>query len=132
MKRATWSWEDVRKDGVRAMFPGYTETAHMSGVLYNGTFSSLTFLKKNDDSEYRVVVSKAEHYYKAGNCWIETFYRVWKPTKDQGNNLYLSLKATEKKSKSGNKFFNLGKIDTRNIEIDHKLELMVCGRVHGN
>ena len=132
MKRTTWSWEDVRKEGIKNRFFDYTETAHMNSVLYNGVFVNLTFLKKNEGEGFLIVSSKAEHYQKAGNVWIETFYKVWKPTKNQGNSLYRALKATEKISKSGLKYFNLARVRIEDIEIDYARELKDCGRLYEN
>lgn len=128
---ASWSWEDVRKEGIKMRFPEYTETAHLGSVLYNGTFTTITFLKKKDGDGYLVVSSKAEHYYKAGNIWIETFYRVWKPTKDQGNNFYRQIRSTERVSKKGTKFYDLSKVKIA-MAIDQASELKNCGRIYGD
>ena len=114
-----WNNEDLRSWMIEADFPGYEDCGHFTTVLYNGTFTTLTFIKKKDGvsgseedrPSYAVVSSIRKHFMDrlSGNYFAHEAQMVKSLTKEEGNLLWKALKSTEWTSKNHTFCYDLGK-----------------------
>lgn len=108
--RKPWSNEDLRQWMIKADFPGFEDCAHFSTVIYNGTFTTLSFICKPETEEdpaiYKMVSSVRECH---GNAFAHYAKLVKELTKDEGNLLWKAIKSTEWTSRNHTFCYDLGK-----------------------
>ena len=115
-----WSNEDLRAWMIKADFGDYYEDCgHFTTVLYNGAFTTLTFIKKKDGvsgseadrPSYAVVSSIRKHFMDrlSGNYFAHEAQMVKGLTREEGNALWQALKSTEWTSKNHTPCYDLGK-----------------------
>ena len=117
--RKPWNNEDLRKWMISADFPGYEDCDHFTTVIYNGAFTTLTFIKKKegvsgseeDRPSYAVVSSIRKHFMNrvSGNYFAHEAQMVKTLTKEEGNALWRAIKSTEWTSKNHTFCYDLGK-----------------------
>lgn len=119
MRRKPWNNEDLRKWMIKSNFPDFEDRGHFGAVIYNGTFTTLTFIKKKegtlgseeDRPSYAVVSSIRKHFMNrvSGNYYAHEAQTVKTLTKEEGNLLWKALKSTEWMSKNHTLCYDLGK-----------------------
>ena len=100
-----WNNEDLRAWMIKAVFAGFQDCGHFSTVLYNGAFTTLSFIRKGDE-EFKVVSSVRECH---GNTFAHYAKLVKSLTKDEGNLLWKAIKSTEWTSRNNTICYDLGK-----------------------
>ena len=103
-----WSNEDLRAWMIQHDFAGYEDCGHFSTVIYNGAFTTLSFIRRitEEKEEYAVVSSVRECH---GNAFAHYAKMVKQLTKEEGNLLWKAIKSTEWVSKNHTYCYDLGK-----------------------
>ena len=108
--RKPWTNEDLRAWMIKADFPGYEDCGHFGTVLYNGAFTTLSFIHRpatGDKPEAYAVVSSVRECH--GNAFAHYAKMVKELTKEEGNQLWLAIKSTQWTSKNHTFCYDLGK-----------------------
>ncbi|MBR2259035.1 MAG: hypothetical protein IJ899_17255 [Blautia sp.] len=123
MMRKPWSNETLRVCMIKTNFPGYEDCGHFGTVIYNGVFTTLSFIHKADSEIYAVVSSVRE-------CHKNTFAHypkmVKSVTKSEGNLLWRAIKSTEWTSRNHTYCYDLGKALDR-LPVDSTLKQKFVG-----
>lgn len=105
-----WNNEDLRAWMIKADFPGCEDCGHFGTVIYNGAFTTLSFIKKpateGTAATYALVSSVRECHR---NCFEHKAKMVKELTREEGNLLWKAIKSTEWTTKSHNFCYDLGK-----------------------
>ena len=106
--RKPWNNEDLRAWMIKADFAGYEDCGHFSTVIYNGAFTTLSFIRKTtaEGAKYAVVSSVRECH---GNSFAHYAKMVKELSKEEGNILWKAIKSTEWTSKNRTYCYDLGK-----------------------
>lgn len=117
----SWNNEDLRRWMVEAKFTDYEDCGHFASVVYNGAWTTFTFLKRKDDApkaaarpEFLVVSSRTEFIcgarYSMEPSHYEAVPKMMKPvSKEDGNRLYRAILKTKRTSRRGGIFYDLGR-----------------------
>ena len=108
--RKPWNNEDLRTWMIQHDFPGFEDCGHFTTVIYNGAFTTLSFIHRpgaeGKAEKYAVVSSVRECH---GNAFAHYAKMVKELTKEEGNMLWKAIKSTEWTSKNHTFCYDLGK-----------------------
>lgn len=113
MKRRQWSWDELREWTIQHEFKDYDEKAVFLNVLWKGEFYDITLIQKKADCtmseearpSYAIVFTQNEficgdHYMRVASHYQATPKVLKVVSKDEGNRIFKSIKATRKTTKN--------------------------------
>ena len=104
--RKPWNNETLRAWMIKTNFPEYEDCGHFGTVIYNGVFTTLSFIHKKGAEEYAIISSVRECHK---NCFKHHPKMVKSVTKSEGNLLWKAIKSTEWTSRNHIICYDLGK-----------------------
>jgi hypothetical protein len=102
-RHTRWTNADLIKGMLCVKYYGYKVLDTFQTVLYNGQFYSLSLIQKDEDRKAILSQRKCDGY----SWFFEVEKEISFSSKEEGNNFYKALVATENVSKSNNVYYKL-------------------------